>query len=124
MSTFVLQLPNNYVEIEREEMEYVDGGGPTAHVIEKSIDKRLISVPVNALGWYFTGGAIGKGIAMLGKQAAKAIGGVLSAGGIANVANGFTGDWWNFGDHLANSLDRKDRIPGNGRIDYLDTVFY
>lgn len=26
MSTIVLQLPNSYVEVERDEMEYVDGG--------------------------------------------------------------------------------------------------
>ena len=130
MSTFVLkreyalQLPNSYVEIDRDEMEYVDGGGPTAHLIEKSIDKRLISVPVNAIGWYFTGGLVGKGMELVGKVASKAMGGVLSAVGIANVASNFTGSWWNFGDHLANYLDSIDRDPGNGRIDYLDTVYY
>ncbi len=26
MSTFVLQLPNSFVDIDRDEMEYVDGG--------------------------------------------------------------------------------------------------
>ncbi|WP_409068969.1 hypothetical protein ACFLKB_00455 [Clostridium sp. FAM 1755] len=36
MSSLVLQLPNNYVEIENEEMEYIDGGW-SASVLEKNL---------------------------------------------------------------------------------------
>ncbi len=96
MSSLKLQLPNNYVEIEGNEMEYIDGG-VTAHRIKKSYDKRVISYPVNAIGWYFTGGAISAGLLKLSTKVSSAIGGVLGAKGIANVAAGFTGRWWNFG---------------------------
>lgn len=29
---YALQLPNSYVEIDRDEMEYVDGGGKSSYV--------------------------------------------------------------------------------------------
>ncbi|MFL1470934.1 Blp family class II bacteriocin [Paraclostridium bifermentans] len=124
MKNTKLQLPNNFIEINNDEMEYIDGGRPRPHVIERSISKKVVSAPVNALGWYFTGGAIGKGMAKLGSAASKAIGGTLSAGGLASIASSYTGNWWNFGDHLANYLDKRDRHPGNGRLDYLETVYY
>ena len=123
MSSMTLKLPNSYVEVERDEMEYVDGGVRVKN-IERSIDKRLISYPVNAIGWYFTGGAIGKGLGVLSAKISQAIAGSLSAEGIGYVVSGFTGNWWNFGDHLADYIDSIDIHPNNGRIDYYDTIMY
>ncbi|SUY48067.1 Uncharacterised protein [Clostridium putrefaciens] len=51
MSSYALQLPNNYVEIEREEMEYVDGGAGF-----------LYDVAVSTLGSICAAGAIAAGI--------------------------------------------------------------
>ena len=42
MSTFVLQLPNSFVDIDNEEMEYVDGGGAITFSISANSVAKLI----------------------------------------------------------------------------------
>ena len=76
MSTFVLrreynlQLPNNYVEIDRDEMEYVDGGGSVT-----------LSISVAAL--------IGMGVGFASGVIAGAICTYLGGGVIASTAAKF-----------------------------------
>lgn len=132
MSTFVLKkeyelkMPINYIDINKTEMEYIDGGG-TARVIERSIDKRWLSMPINAIGWFFNsgliGGAIGKCLSLIYNSVVSAIGNFLMGGAIAKVMSEFTGDWSNFGDHLANYVDSIDIKPNNGRLDYQYTIY-
>ena len=71
MSTFVLkreyalQLPNNYVEIDRDEMEYVDGGGKVPRwAASATLDALLLATPV---------GVGTAPLKYLGKQAATAL---------------------------------------------------
>lgn len=66
MSTFVLkreyalQLPNNYVEIDRDEMEYVDGGW-SIEISKRTIAAAVVGV-LAGIGAYQTVASIGKAI--------------------------------------------------------------
>ncbi|WP_286910337.1 hypothetical protein [Clostridium sp. UBA1652] len=117
---YALQMPKSYVDIDMDEMEYVDGG--KILIVERSIDKRLVSWPINAIGWYFTGGLISAGISKLSGVVAKIVG--LNSGKLSNVIGGFTGSWFEFGTHYANYLDRTDSKPNNGRIEYSEAIYY
>ena len=112
-----LQLPNSFVEIDREEMEYVDGGGWESVCTDMSVDKRLIEYPVNALGWWYTGVGIAKATNKIASIIAGVLGSSKYSENIGNVIGGLTGDWFNVGTHLANYLDGVDGST-DGRLSY------
>ncbi|NLZ48740.1 MAG: hypothetical protein GX895_08115 [Clostridiales bacterium] len=43
MSTMTLQMPTGYVEIDREEMEYIEGGGTLTVTLTKATQVKVIS---------------------------------------------------------------------------------
>ena len=119
MSSLTLHLPNNYVELGREEIEYLEGGGFEQVCTPMSLDSRLISVPINALGWWFTGVGVAKATAKAAGMIASVLGTAKYADNIANVIGGFTGSWFELGTHLANYLDGLDGSK-DGRIAYTN----
>lgn len=75
MSTMTLQLPVNYVEVERDEMEYVDGGWTVCSVETAG---NWIDTGIIAVSWAFgIGGAISsikslsKLVTSIGRRQAK-----------------------------------------------------
>ena len=122
MSTFVLQreyslqLPNSYVEIDRDEMEYVDGG--------LDISTGVISFVVNAgFNAILGGGTIGSLRAVvraLGKQGsidvAKRVLTKWVSVQVANKVAGFLGGQimgflsFSVGGFVAKALDRYDGV--------------
>ena len=82
MSAFVLkkeyslQLPSSYVDIEREEMEYIDGGlKVSSWVVSAALDVGLSALGiwnVTAIGWL-----MGQGISIFCSKISKVVGGKL-----------------------------------------------
>ena len=97
MSTFVLnrnyelQLPNSYVNVDREEMEYVDGGGTCSISIAKATQVKVLS---SAYGYFakVQGGVIG---AVLGVLTLPFVGpyGAAAIGAIAGTILADTFSW-------------------------------
>lgn len=122
MSTFVLkkeyelQLPSSYVDIDREEMEYIDGG--------INISNGVISFAANmAFNAALGGGTIGSVRAVvraLGKQGsinvAKKVLTKWVSVRVANKVAGFLGGQimsylsFSVGDFIAKALDRYDGV--------------
>ncbi|MDV4152796.1 hypothetical protein R0131_18375 [Clostridium sp. AL.422] len=73
---YALQLPNSYVEIDRDEMEYIDGGLKiSSWIASAAIDVGLAAIGgwnVTAIGWL-----MGQGISILCSKISKVIGGKL-----------------------------------------------
>lgn len=125
MSSIALQLPNNYVEFEREEMEYVDGGNRftdwmfSVQTVGSAINVAISSViPIGGIGGY---------VAKVGtKNAARFLEAVvvnkLKAIGIAvgggTVIKGleFALDYMDVGHRFAGYLDSIDTAPNNGIV--------
>lgn len=83
MSTMTLQLPNSFVDVERDEMEYVDGGGFVGlHVHISDFVLNLgagagTAFVVGYVGWYV------KPLATTGPWGAGAAGAIIAvAGGV------------------------------------------
>ncbi|ASW42225.1 hypothetical protein [Clostridium isatidis] len=125
MSAFVLgreyelQLPNNYVEIDSDEMEYVDGGGVYNWIVAGAVNIvfaaafgggaiTLVKSIIKSLGSTNVKqkivGAITKYIAV---QAANRIAGMV-LGAIWGIASG------SIGDFVANIWDANDTVRYNG----------
>lgn len=86
MDKLSIQLPNSYIEIEKDEMEYIDGGGTLTLKISKSTLQFAISRSVWAAG-SFLGALAGNSLAgPFGTKAGIMIGGVL--GGIIGSSIG------------------------------------
>lgn len=115
-----LQLPQNYVEINTNEMHSIEGGKCRVVKTKMSIDKRLVSVPLNGLGWWYTGKSTN---AIIGKMA-SVIARVIKMPGLSDkigyLIGGYGGSFFNIGDHIANGLDRMDGKK-DGRITYWKT---
>jgi outer membrane lipoprotein SlyB len=113
MSTFVLkreyalQMPTNYVDVDRDEMEYVDGGGIVKLTISKETLSRLARVAciivgtvIGGLLGYYVGNVPGAIIGATFGFVGGFIAGNLAAGKIlttttfsANV-NGYSGHYY------------------------------
>ena len=79
MSTFTLKLPSNYIEIDRDEMEYVDGGGTVTLYISADSIRKAISLGVGAAGGIL-GATAGFYLAgPIGSSLGKKIGGFLGS---------------------------------------------
>lgn len=124
MSTMTLKLPTNYVDVDREEMEYVDGG---ASGIPKWLFKSGFNVFVSTIASGF--GGIGALILAVGKSEAKkifkrnaakstvmiAIGTFLGSR-VLDKAIDFALDVLDPGSFVANWLDSIDHNRNNGYI--------
>jgi hypothetical protein len=126
MSAFVLnrkyelQLPERFVDVDREEMEYVDGG----FAIGKDFAASAFNV---AIGIAVGGGvgAIQSFIINKGKQEAKRIftrtvtskliaWGANNLAWIVGTAVSFALDYCNIGNAIATYIDNHDTYHGNG----------
>ena len=121
-----LVLPQNYVEIEQEEMMYLEGG--------LSLYKWVVSAPINmAFNGLLGGGTISlirgyiakNGTRVATKEIFKVASkwlGVRAANYIAGTIVGnllkFSG-WMSVGDVAANLWDRYDINPNNNRLNAL-----
>ncbi|SUY48071.1 Uncharacterised protein [Clostridium putrefaciens] len=80
MSSYALQLPNNYVEIEREEMEYVDGG---AYLSNAGLRSVLLACALNPVGATILGLAYWKAVSFVTAKFTLLCAKLGSVGGIA-----------------------------------------
>lgn len=84
MSTLSLQLPRNFIDINNEEMEYIDGGGTISLYISADTIRYAIRVSSWAIG-SFLGALAGNSLAgPLGGKVGATLGGILG-GMIGNV---------------------------------------
>ena len=121
-----LVLPQNYIEIEQEEMMYLDGG--------LSLYKWVVSGPINiAFNGLLSGGTISlikgyiakKGRTVVTREIFKVVSkwlGIRAANYISGTIVGnllkYAG-WMSVGDVVANLWDRYDVNPNNNRINAL-----
>lgn len=120
MRKHTLELPNNFVEIRGNEMEFIEGGKCRVVSTKMSINKNLIAQPINALSWWFGGKSYNAIVNKCAGVVAGVIGSNSLAGNIASVLGAGTGSILNLGTHLANKLDRMDG-KADGRITYIKT---
>lgn len=122
-------MPSKYVEINREEMTYIEGGGSVANWIVSGAINLAITAAFGGLGGLF----IKKSLASLGQASAtlfaKELKAKLIAAGVAYGAAGticsaiptvltLVGDVLNPGAAVAKWLDSKDYKPSNGYFNF------
>ena len=69
MSTMTMKLPQTYVDVEKEEMQYLDGGwgwndaknlviaaiaGAVTAIVGKSVSASLVGLAIQQAGWWLT----------------------------------------------------------------------
>ena len=119
---YALQLPNNYVDVDREEMEYVDGGdiyisNSTLNGIALAIGINPIPAVLAYLGYAKLKGLILGGIAILSAKigvvskvagAVVMLSGGLTAAVVANALiqrKGISIDWMRSGSGIIYGID-------------------
>ncbi|MGL4875826.1 MAG: hypothetical protein ACRC30_14375 [Clostridium sp.] len=125
MSSIALQLPKNYVEFEREEMEYVDGGNDFTNWM---FSVQTVGSAVNTvISTAVPGGSIAGYVAKVGtKTAARYLEaivvnklktmGIAVAGVTAIHGLTFALDYIDVGHRFARWLDSIDAAPNNGIV--------
>lgn len=122
MSSITLQLPQSYIEVESEEMEYIDGGF--------AVGKRFAGAAINTLIGIAIGGSalsVQGFIASVGKAEAKKIFtrtviSKLKSWGCSKLAwcvggaVAFALNYADIGGAIADYLDAHDTYPNNGWI--------
>lgn len=125
MSLYALQLPNNYVEIERDEMEYVDGGSA---LTDKMFSVRSVGAAINTIiGFAIPMGGISSFVAKKGTaNAARYLEaavvnklktmGILVGGGTVIGGLTYALNYIDVGTNFAKFLDSIDASPNNGIV--------
>jgi hypothetical protein len=89
MSVKSLSMPSNYIEIDSDEMEYIDGGGFVVLILSKEVVQRISRIVCIVAGT-----AIG---AVTGAYIQQLLGGIV--GGVIGFAAGFA-----IGNYVANHV--------------------
>ncbi|MBU3092376.1 hypothetical protein KPL35_09820 [Clostridium sp. CF011] len=125
MSEMVLRMPSSYVEVERDEMEYVDGGWLGVDVMPVWVAGAAFNTAIGLAVGGVGVGAISSYIRKVGVSEAKkifnrsiktkllSIGAGALAGGLGRAVD-FAINAADIGNTVAKYLDNHDSKPGNG----------
>ncbi|ENK1244798.1 hypothetical protein AB2063_003016 [Clostridium botulinum] len=127
MSSLKLQLPNNYVEIEGNEMEYIDGGSNA--VTQWMFSVGTVGTTINLMIGGIAGGGAGLirkyGLAQAKKIFINSVQRTFIKIGIAMTSKSYAAiavvanlisDYSDIGGMAARALDARDAAPNNGIV--------